>query len=64
MIMLQYSICDMHFGIMEFNGFLTKLFIKIINIMCFIDELEDYHANRTTNLLFVPHQLRMVKLCA
>ena len=28
----------------------------------FVDELEDGHANRTTNLLFVPHQLRRVRL--
>ena len=30
----------------------------------FIDELEDCHANLTTNLMSVPHQLRRVKLRA
>ena len=29
MTMFQWSVCDMHFGIVKFNGFLSKLFYEL-----------------------------------
>ena len=34
MAMFQYSICDMHFGIVKFNGFCQKLILKITDRFC------------------------------
>ena len=40
MVMFQYSICDMHFGIARFNGFLSKFILKNTDIMFFFDLTE------------------------
>ena len=42
----------------------SKQIYRICGIFSTDISLEDGHANRTTNLMFVPHQLRRVKMRA
>ena len=57
--------CDTCSGNLQEFG-LVRVSVKslIYKKKRFIDKLEDCHANRTSNLMLVPHQLRRVRFGA